>query len=610
MPLIHLPLLETSAAGATAAVSRRQRSAPTVLLQHPRRDGTVGWLAFRNPIAVYAAERLEDVLPQLACVEAAVEGGLHAAGFLSYEAAPAFEPAIRVWERRTSDPPLAWWALFESPEEVGSGIDPAPELAPVGPGDWRPLITRERFRRALERIRELIAQGETYQVNYTFPLEAPFQGDALAWFITLAQAQRARHCAFVDTGRFAVCSASPELFLARDGERIVSRPMKGTARRGRYPAEDAARRAALDASPKNRAENVMIVDMVRNDLGRVAHPGSVEVEELCRLETYPTVHQLTSTVSARTTASLTEVLRALFPCASITGAPKIRTTAIIRELEVAPRGLYTGTIGHLAPGRRVQLNVAIRTATVDRETGVARYGTGGGIVWDSETSAEYDECRAKALVLRAPPRSFALLETLLWRPRRGYFLLDRHLERLLASAEYFGFPATVEAVLERLGSAVPGFGNVRTRVRLELEADGDLALASEPWPQRRHPRWRIVLDDRPIDSSDVFFFHKTTRRGAYEEACRRFPGHDEVILWNERGELTEGTRTTLVARVGGEWLTPPLECGLLAGTYRAELLARGRLREQVLPVRIFDTAEEILLINSLRGWIRTLRDST
>ncbi|MCP4655163.1 MAG: hypothetical protein GY856_07060 [bacterium] len=190
----------------------------------------------------------------------------------------------------------------------------------------------------------------------------------------------------------------------------------------------------------------------------------------------------------------------------------------------------------------------------------------------------------------------------------GYFLLDRHLERLLASAGYFGFPATAEAVLERLGSAVPGFGNVRTRVRLGLQADGTLDLASEPWPHRRHERWRIVLDDRPIDSSDVFFFHKTTRRGAYEEACRRFPDHDEVILWNERGELTEGTRTTLAARVGGEWLTPPLACGLLAGTYRAELLARGRLREELLPVRIFDTAEEILLINSLRGWIRTIRD--
>ncbi len=617
---------------------------PRVLLQDSEGRAEPRWLLFLKPVAVLVAERLGDVVPLLAEVDARVRGGRWAAGFLSYEAGPALDPALAAFESQTL--PLAWWGIFDQPEEVAVTVR--------GPGspvaaDWRPAVSRRRYRQAIEHIHAHIADGNTYQVNYTFPLTARFEGEPERLFAALAAAQRARYCAYLDTGRFAICSASPELFFALDGERIVARPMKGTARRGRYPQEDAARAEGLAASEKQRAENLMIVDMMRNDLGRIATPGSVEVEELFAVETYPTVHQLTSTVSARTRASITEILRALFPSASITGAPKISTSRIIRRLEVGPRGVYTGSIGFFAPQRRAQLNVAIRTATVDRQvtpeagkrgvppqgdkrnTVTAIYGTGGGIVWDSEAEAEYQECRAKALVLSSAVPELALLETLLWCPesgcsseggRTGYFLLDRHLDRLLASARYFAFPLRRANVAAALESRAAGFEATHHRVRLLAHRDARLEITAEPWDpagpcvtpeegQRnvtpeggQRNTWNVALDDRPVDDADPLLFHKTTCRDLYTQALRRHPQADEVVLWNARGELTESTRANLALKLDGRWLTPPVGCGLLAGTYRAELLARGRIQEQVLPVAAFEEAEEIFLINSLRGWIR------
>ena len=359
------------------------------------------WLRFRDPAAVLVAHRVADVPPLLAEVEREVANGSWAAGFLAYEAAPAFDAAFEAHPPGAL--PLAWWGLFRRPREV-------PPPAQGCPADlvWRPTLSRRRYGEAVARIRSHIAAGDTYQVNYTFPLEASIgDTDPGTLFAALHHAQGGRYSAYLDCGRFAVCSASPELFFALCGGEIVARPMKGTARRGRCPEEDRRRAEELLRSEKDRAENVMIVDMMRNDLGKVARPGSVRVRRLFTLETFPTVHQLTSTVSAETAAPVSEILRALFPCASITGAPKISTMRIIRRLEAGPRGVYTGAVGFLAPARsgrprRAQLNVAIRTAAVDRVAGVARYGTGGGIVWDSQAESEYQECRTKALVLTAP----------------------------------------------------------------------------------------------------------------------------------------------------------------------------------------------------------------
>ncbi len=576
---------------------------PMVLLQ----DGTGAaprWLSFRDPVAVLVAERLDDVMPLLADVEAQIASGRWAAGFLSYEAAPALDPALAAHDPGSL--PLAWWGIFEAPRRIALS---AHWPLRSGSVDWLPTVSRQRYGEAVERIRAHIAAGNTYQVNYTFPLESPFDGDPAELFATMCAAQQASYCAWIDTGRFAICSASPELFFALDGERIVSRPMKGTARRGRYPAEDASLVAELAASEKERAENLMIVDMMRNDLGRIAKPGSVEVDGLFTVETYPTVHQLTSTVRARTRAAYTELLAALFPSASITGAPKVSTSRIIRRLETGPRGVYTGSIGFLGPGRRARLNVAIRTATVDRDTSIATYGTGGGIVWDSGSDSEYQECRAKSLVL-SPPPELALLETMLWSPKAGYFLLDRHLDRLSASALYFAFPLARAAAFEALAERAAAFEPVGHRVRLLAHRDGRLEIFAEPWNKPGNSTWTVALDDRPVDDAEPLLFHKTTARGLYDRALLRHPGADEVVLWNGRGELTEATRANLVLKLEGEWLTPPVSCGLLAGTYRAELLARGKIHEQILPVTAFGKAEEIFLVNSLRKWIRAVPRST
>ncbi|HEY0438081.1 MAG TPA: chorismate-binding protein, partial [Phenylobacterium sp.] len=328
-------------------------------------DATAGrWLHFRQPLQVFAAHALAEVLPALQAAEALVEArGLYAAGFLSYEAAPAFDPSFQV---RAEDPdfPLLWLGLYPEPEVV------PPPMPPVGAqalsGEWAPSVTRAEYADAIDSVQAHIARGDTYQVNYTFRLRRAFAGDPLALFAALAQAQQASYAAYVDLGRYAICSASPELFFARDGRRVTAKPMKGTAPRGRWSAEDRARAAWLRGSEKNRAENVMIVDMLRNDLGRVAQVGSVRVPRLFEVERYPTVWQMTSTVEAETAVSTTALLAALFPCASITGAPKTRTTQLIAELERDPRRIYTGCLGFLAPGRRAQFNVAIRTVLVDR----------------------------------------------------------------------------------------------------------------------------------------------------------------------------------------------------------------------------------------------------
>lgn len=576
------------------------------------------WRLFRQPTEVHIARQLDEVAEVLATAERASQQGRWGAGFLTYEAAPALDPALDAHPPRADDPlPLAWWGLFDTPPET-LDAPPVPEGIPgsaVFEGvDWQPQLDRDAYGEAIDTIHRAIARGDTYQVNFTFPLEARFTQSPYALFLHLLERQPdARHAAYVDLGSAAICSVSPELFFSLDGRRIVTRPMKGTTRRGRHLTEDMRHAAALADSTKDRAENVMIVDMMRNDLGRIAEPGSVRVDRLFEVETHPTVHQLTSTVSARTDASFSELLRALFPCASITGAPKVSTSRIIRRLEAQPRGIYTGSLGYLGPkgpdGPTARFSVAIRTATVDRRTGIARYGTGGGIVWDSRAADEYEECRAKALVLRSPPPGRApLLETLLWRPKSGYFLLGRHLERLGASAQWMGWSLDLDAIEQALQRRARAFVE-RQRVRLVVHRDQPIHIEATPWPCTGRLCWNLALDDRPVDSSDPRLFHKTTDRSPYDDALararRRDPGVDEVLLWNERRELTEGTRANLALDIDGQWYTPALDCGLLPGTYRAELLARGRLREAVLGIEALQEARKILLFNALRGWIRT-----
>jgi para-aminobenzoate synthetase/4-amino-4-deoxychorismate lyase len=435
-------------------------------------------------------------------------------------------------------------------------------------------------------------------VNFTFRTRGSFTGDAGGLFADLVEAQQGGCSAFLDLGSHAICSASPELFFALRGLDVAARPMKGTAKRGRTLAEDRQARDALRVSPKERAENVMIVDMVRNDLGRIADIGSVAVPELFTVERYPNVWQMTSLVTARSPASLEAIFAALHPSASVTGAPKVRTMEILTALEPAPRGVYAGAIGHVWPDGSARFSVAIRTAVVDRTRGMVDFGTGSGIVWDSEPGAEYDECLLKASILGARPPRFDLLETLKWRPDGGFLLLDRHLQRLRDSAEYFGVPCRLDAVRAALDEAVAGSVGP-LRLRALLSKDGSVRVERQPFASSEQPL-RVALAASPVDVRDVFLFHKTTHRLVYERA--RLEGFDDVILFNEARQVTESTTANVVVEVDGRRVTPPVECGLLAGTYRAELLATGALQESVVTVDALRAARRLWLINSVHEW--------
>ncbi len=581
-----------------------------------------GWLRFTDPVAVVEAVCVGDVIPALRRVDEAVNGeGLHAAGFLAYEAAPAFDESLV-----TLPPgpfPLLRFGLYRRPERLARippslapSPDPsqawAPDRAPA-PLNWKPEIGRDEYDRSIARIRERIAAGDTYQVNYTFRMRSPFAGDPWSLFRRLTEVQDADHAAYIDAGPFVLCSVSPELFFRLDGDRLTAKPMKGTAPRGRSAAEDRLESVRLAASPKDRAENLMIVDMIRNDLGRIAETGTVRVPRLFEVERYRTVWQMTSTVTASSDVAFPEIVAALFPCASITGAPKASTMKIIAALERSPRCSYTGAIGYLSPGRRASFNVAIRTVLVDRQLGECEYGVGGGVLWDSTADGEYRECLVKARVLTERRLDIKLLETMLWTEREGYFLLHRHKERLRASAEYFEIPLEMTVVDLRLAEAaesISGREGREGRVRLLVDRTGDVRVESEPAPAGAAGPLRVAVAAEPLDREDLFLFHKTTNRTIYERARAAAPGFDDVILWNGEGEVTESCFANVVVEWEDRLVTPPVRCGLLAGTFRAELLERGGIHEEVIRVEDLAQCRRIWLVNSVRKWMEAEIDQS
>ncbi|OYT73986.1 MAG: aminodeoxychorismate synthase, component I [Armatimonadetes bacterium JP3_11] len=583
-------------------------SFPGVLVRRYGGDGRAYWLHGGRPETVIAAYTHAELLPALAEVERAAQAGLSAVGFMAYEAAQGFDQAF---PKAQTGLPLLWFGLYQQLD-----IYPEPLSLVQNKGqtverlDWQPTLTQSDYDYAVRRIRDFIGAGDVYQVNYSFRLRTTLPTDdgmLLSLFCHLYRAQPVPYAAYIDAGEYVILSLSPELFFALEGKRIVSRPMKGTAPRGVTLEEDLQQAQALRCSEKNRAENLMIVDMVRNDLGRIAAMGTVRVPRLFEVERYATLWQMTSTVEAQTDASLPEIFRALFPAASITGAPKIRAMQIIHELETTPRGIYTGAVGVVLPNRQAQFNVAIRTLCYDRATQQFEYGVGSGIVWDSENQAEYAECLTKAhLLLRTHPE-FELLETLLWRVGRGYFLLEKHLQRLQRSADYFGFPFDELKVRRLLMEASGRYASTeslrRARCRLLLNRRGEVRVQMSPL-EPKPPVWRVALAPEPIDPSEVFLYHKTTHRTVYEKARAAYPHCEDVILWNPRGEITESTLANVVVRLDGRLYTPPVGCGLLNGVYRQHLLERGTIQERILTMEELLRAEAIYLINSVRGWVR------
>lgn len=551
--------------------------------------------------SVIRADHPDQVGAALAEVEQAVVRGRHAAGFVSYEAASGLNPDLPVMDTGTL--PLVWFGIFAdrqdcTGEETGSFLDGClvspPELD----------IDASRYMGAVDCIREAIARGETYQVNFTTRQRFSISGDHFMLYRRMCRNQQAPFCAWLDIGTHRILSASPELFFALDNDRLTMKPMKGTAPRRPRADDDRRQRDLLAASAKDRAENLMIVDLVRNDLARIAETGSVEVPSLFDVETYPTVHQMTSTVIARVRqeVGLSDIFRALFPCGSITGAPKRRTMEIIRELEGQPRGVYCGAIGYVSPGREAVFSVAIRTAVVDALTGEAEIGIGSGITWGSDAASELRECLDKGAFLTRDSSGFSLIESLRF-DQQGYLLLERHLQRLAGSATYFGFNLDTDALRDRLQNLGQGLTGIH-KVRVQLASDGGITVESQPLPgtDRAVSPAAIAVSHVRVDASDPFLYHKTTRRTLYDDQLRAHPGCYDCIFLNERDEVTEGSYNTIVISLHGELLTPALDCGLLPGVLRAELLAVGAIREAVLTRDHLQAADTIWLVNSVRGW--------
>jgi para-aminobenzoate synthetase/4-amino-4-deoxychorismate lyase len=572
------------------------------------------WRRFSNPLRVITAQTPAQVRGALAQVDAAVRAGSYAAGFVAYEAAAAFDLPVRP---PSGSLPLVSFGIFEP-----SAVERAARLPWSGEariGEWRPSIDHRGYLEAVDAIKTRIESGDTYQINYTFRLTAPFSGDPSAAMRDLYLGQVGPWSAYVSTGTHVICSASPELFFRQSGERLICRPMKGTWPRGYWPEQDEARGEELRHSTKNRAENVMIVDMVRNDLGRVARTGSVRASSLFEVERYPLQWQMTSTVEADAAgATLGRLFESMFPSGSVTGAPKHSSMQIIRDLETTPRGIYTGAIGYLSPRGRAHFNVAIRTVVIDRSAGQAEFGVGSGIVWDSVDRDEYEECLLKArmlgpvsvgrssvvpvsYVIDEPPR-FQLLETIVWLPEAGFVLLEAHLRRLRASAECFGFACDLDEVRTLVNGAIEDLRGP-AKLRALLHADGSIlceAVDLNPLPDPLG----IDLAAEPVDRTDVFLYHKTTNRSVYERARASRPHADAVVLWNEAGEITEATEANVVITRGSLKVTPALEYGLLPGVKRAELLAAGEIVEGRITKEELRSADEIWLINSVRGWMR------
>ena len=473
----------------------------------------------------------------------------------------------------------------------------------AGVAELQVSLSQNDYAAKVERVKKWIADGDCYQINLTFPLDFRVYGHPLALYAALRERQPVRYGAYVCVPGTVVLSRSPELFFERRASRVVTRPMKGTAPRGETPVEDAALCAAMLASGKERAENVMIVDLLRNDLARLAPPGGVRVEALCEAEAYPTLWQQVSTVSAELPdASLPDLFGALFPCGSITGAPKIRAMQCIAELEETARDLYTGALGWLAPGGDCRFNVAIRTFEVS-ERGEARLGVGSGIVIDADPAREYAECLLKAQFLTGLDPGFELIETM--RLEDGCItLLALHLQRLRHSAQALGFDVDENALMATLAEKAGAHAQGLHRLRLTLSRRGVCQLSVGPL-EMAISDWRAVIADDVLPGNDYLRAHKTTARSRYDAALSQLPeGVFDAIFLNEQGEVCEGARSNVFVVRNGVWLTPPLHCGLLPGVMRRSLIESGRAVEQVLHREDLLSADEIYLANALRGAVR------
>jgi para-aminobenzoate synthetase/4-amino-4-deoxychorismate lyase len=583
--------------------------AGTVLLVDALKTGRAQ--LFTAPCRILACRELAEVPAFLAELEAARQGGGHLAGFFAYEFGFAFEPKLAASHHNT-DELLAWFGVYDAPQELALAevfalLAQASGGADAGVSGFTYDMDRLRYAEAFAAVQHHLAVGDIYQANLTMRARFAHHGPVEAQFARLLGRQPVPYAAFIKLEDRAILSLSPELFLERKGEVLRTRPMKGTAPRGRDTAEDAAIAAGLASDPKQRAENVMIADLMRNDLSRVTEAGSVAVHDVFAVERYRSLHQMVTGVSGRLLPGmeLPAIIEGLFPCGSITGAPKLSAMQIIRAQETGPRGVYTGSIGTIAPSGDFSFNVAIRTLVL-KEDGTGEAGIGSGVVFDSGAAPEYDECLLKLRFLTAPDESFELIETLGWTPEDGYLLFARHLARLTDSARYFGFACDPGCIKEQLEELAKGFTGPQ-RVRLLLAADGTVTLTHADFvPTAAGEVWPVTLSPARTSAEDRFFFHKTTRRALYDESLKTAmaAGFKEILFENEQGFLTEGSFTNLFIARNGRLLTPALKHGVLPGTLRAALLDKRLAAEADLTRADLVSGAPVYVGNSLRGLVR------
>ncbi|KMS55326.1 para-aminobenzoate synthase [Novosphingobium barchaimii LL02] len=598
---------------------------PFILIDDARSEGAADARLYRAPLETVVAVRGDEVAAALERIETLVRAGRHVAGYIAYEAGLALEPRLAhlLPTRTGAGGPLLWFGAFDGYETIPAAAMPqwladnAGSAAPaIGP--LEPQVEFAAYRRAFDTLHAAIEAGDIYQANLTFPLAGPWRGDPLALYAAIRPNAAAGYGGVIHDGAHWHLSFSPELFFSARAGTIRVKPMKGTRPRGRTPQEDAALRADLAASPKDRAENLMILDLMRNDLSRVAQAGSVQALSPFSVETYPTVHQMVSTVEARLApqTGAVDVLRALFPCGSITGAPKIRAMELIAEVEGFPRGVYCGSIGYIEPSGDAAFNVAIRTLRLssDRNGGAgggrAVLGVGSAIVADSEALPEWRECLVKGGFVRESavrasggaisPASFDLIETMCFTPEAGIALLELHLERISASAVTLGFGFDRHGVRNAI-QALCFDAEKPSKLRLVVGRTGafSLELAQVP-PALSEPASAAVLR-LPVDSGDWRLAHKTSDRGFYDKGLTlaKAAGADEAILLRDDGLVTEGCFTNIFVERDGTLLTPPASLGLLPGVLRRSLLDSGRASEAELTLD--DLAGGFLIGNALRG---------
>lgn len=558
---------------------------------------TSRWISFENPAHRLVASCPADITPLLASLhEIVAQQRYYVAGYIAYEAATGFDQALTT--KKTDSFPVICLGVFAEALNLSENSMEVPGQAYEN--TLTPSITEPEYFRSIKKIKQYLESGDTYQVNYTFRLQGDAPRDGFSLFQRLCHSQPGNYSAYIDTGQHEILSVSPELFLHKEGQDLFSKPMKGTIQRGLFLKEDDALAEKLKRSEKAQAENVMIVDMVRHDLGRIACNGSVRVSSLMDIEKYPTLWQMTSTIHCKTPVAWDRILSSAFPAASITGAPKKRTMEIIADLECSPRNIYTGAIGYIDPHGDGRFSVAIRSALVNKKMNTIEYGTGGGIVWDSHPEDEYEECLLKSKVLTGRRPDFDLLETIRMDRGSGCFLLDYHLERLSQSARYFDYPFDEHSIRKYIEAVSLQHPDGTWKLRLLLSRKGNLTHESIPVDPEVRGWCRVRFATDPVDSKDAFLYHKTTFRDVYQSARASVNDCDDVILWNERGEVTESSVANLMVEIHGSWWTPPVSSGLLAGTYRRHAIERGNLKERVLFREDVEKSSSLRLANSVR----------